>query len=73
MTMAFVTNTTTTFNIDAKMEQELDALKAYLGAASKAEVLRKAVALLKIAKEYEAADGSIIIRNNNVDQQIFIR
>ena len=63
----------TSFNIDEKMGQELDQLKTHLNASSKAEVLRKAVALLKIATESEAADGSIIIRKNDVDQKIILK
>ena len=63
----------TTFNIDEKMGQSLEDLKEHFGASSKAEVLRKAVALLKIAMESEAADGSITIRKDNVDQRIIIR
>ena len=63
----------TTFNIDDKMGQSLDELKEHFGASSKAEVLRKAVALLKIATESEAADGSIIIRKDGVDQKIIIK
>ena len=63
----------TTFNIDEKMSLALEELKIHFGASSKAEVLRKAVALLKIATESEAADGSIIIRKDNVDQKIIIK
>ena len=63
----------TTFNIDEKMGQSLEDLKEHFGASSKAEVLRKAVALLKIAIESEAADGSITIRKDNVDQKIIIK
>lgn len=63
----------TTFNIDDKMGKSLEDLKVHFGASSKAEVLRKAVALLKIATECESADGSIIIRKDNVDQKIIIK
>jgi hypothetical protein len=63
----------TTFNIDEKMGQSLDELKEHFGASSKAEVLRKAVALLKIAAESEAADGSITIRKDDTDQKIIIK
>ena len=63
----------TTFNIDEKMGQTLEELKEHFGASSKAEVLRKAVALLKIATDSEAADGSITIRKNDVDQKIIIK
>jgi hypothetical protein len=52
---------------------DIEELKDHFGASSKAEVLRKAVALLKIATESEAADGSIIIRKDGVDQKIIIK
>lgn len=63
----------TTFNIDEKMGKTLEELQVHFGASSKAEVLRKAVALLKIAKESEAADGSITIRKDDEDQKIIIK
>jgi len=63
----------TSFNIDEKMANTLDMLKVRLSASSKAEVLRKAVALLTIAVESEAEDGSITIRKDNVDQKIIIK
>ena len=63
----------TTFNIDQKMEKTLEELKEHFGATSKAEVLRKAVALLKIAAESEAADGSIIIRKDGEEQKVLIK
>ncbi|MFZ5836396.1 MAG: hypothetical protein ACOY2B_13600 [Pseudomonadota bacterium] len=63
----------TSFNIDEKMANTLDKLKVHLSASSKAEVLRKAVALLTIAVESEAEDGSITIRKDNVDQKIIIK
>ena len=63
----------TSFNIDDKMGQTLEGLKEHFGATSKAEVLRKAVALLKIAADFEAADGSITIRKNDQDQKVIIK
>jgi len=63
----------TTFNFDEKTGQVLEDLKVHFGASSKAEVLRKAIALLNVATEYEAADGSITIRKDDVDQKIIIK
>ena len=62
----------TTFNIDKKMGKALEDLQAHFGAPSKAAVLSKAVALLKIATQFESADGSITIRKGEVDQKIII-
>lgn len=63
----------TTFNMSGKMDKTLEELKEHFGASSKAEVLRKAVALLKIATESEAPDGSIIIRKGGEEQKIIIK
>ena len=63
----------TSFNVDEKMSQSLESLKAHFGATSNAEVLRKAVALLKIAAESEDEDGSITIRKKDQDQKIIIK
>lgn len=55
----------TSFNIDDKMDQTLEALKAHYGATSKAEILRKAVALLNVASKNEAEDGTIVLSDGN--------
>jgi hypothetical protein len=49
-------------DIDEKTDQTLENLRRHYGAASKAAVLRKAIALLNVAKRYEQLDGSLIIR-----------
>jgi hypothetical protein len=59
--------------MSGKMDKTLEELKEHFGASSKAEVLRKAVALLKIATESEAPDGSIIIRKDGEEQKIIIK
>ncbi|MGM9482789.1 hypothetical protein ACS5PN_16465 [Roseateles sp. NT4] len=56
----------TTYNVDRKLDQTLEDLRRHYGAASKAEVLRKAVAILKLAQEHERADGSLWIRGVGV-------
>lgn len=63
----------TTFNVDEKMVKVLEDLRIHYHASSRAEVLRKAVALLKIASESEAEGGSIIVRKDDVDQKIVIQ
>jgi hypothetical protein len=52
----------TTFNVDDKMDATLESLKKHYGAASKAEIFRKAIGLLKVAQDHEQADGSIVIK-----------
>ena len=63
----------TTFNIDEKMDKTLDALKIHFGATSKAEVLRKAVALLNIAKDAEQSDGSIVLKKDGEEIKILVK
>ncbi len=55
----------TTFNIDEKMDRTLEDLKEHFGATSKAEVVRRAIALLNVAKNAEQPDGSIVIKQQD--------
>ncbi|WUR16095.1 hypothetical protein E7V67_013625 [[Empedobacter] haloabium] len=61
------------FNIDSKLDSTLEDLKKHYGASSKAEVLRKAVALLNIVSRYEGADGSVTLRQGDNDTKIVLR
>jgi hypothetical protein len=64
----------TSFNVDPKLDQTLEDLKKHYGASSKAEVLRKAVALLKVVRENEQPDGSVVIRTaQNRDMRVLVR
>ncbi|WP_031407496.1 hypothetical protein [Thiomonas sp. FB-Cd] len=63
----------TTFNVDPKLDQTLEALKTHYHASSKAEILRKAVALLNVASRSEQEDGSVIIRQDGQDVKIILR
>lgn len=63
----------TSFNIDTKLDNTLETLKIHYGAASKAEVLRKAIALLNVVSRNENKDGSITIRHNNEDIKVILR
>jgi hypothetical protein len=64
----------TSFNMDPKLDQTLEDLKKHYGAASKAEVLRKAIALLKVVRENEQPDGSVLIRTTqNRDMKVLVR
>jgi hypothetical protein len=64
----------TSFNVDPKLDQTLEDLKKHYGAASKAEVLRKAIALLKVVRENEQPDGSVLIRTSqNKDMKVLVR
>lgn len=51
----------TTFKVDEKLSRVLGDLQRHYGLSSKAAVLRKAVALLRLVREAEQADGSILV------------
>ena len=55
------------------MDKTLEDLKQHYGASSKAEVLRKAIALLNIAKNAEQPDGSVVIRKKDEDLKVIVR
>lgn len=61
------------FNIDAKTDKALENLKQHYGASSKAAILRKAIALLNVAKRCEQADGSLILRHDGQDITVQMR
>jgi hypothetical protein len=66
------------YNIDSKLDKVLEDLKDNLGASSKAEVLRKAIALLNVAIRHENPDGSVTLRqqdagNNFTDTKVILR
>jgi hypothetical protein len=52
----------TSFDVDRKFDLTLEDLRRHYGAATKGDVLRKAVALLKVAQQNEQPDGSLLIR-----------
>ncbi len=58
----------TSFNIDHKTDQTLENLRRHYQARSKADVLRKAIALLNVARRNEHADGTIVILQQNGDE-----
>lgn len=51
-----------TYKVDEKLSEILGDLQRHYGAASKAAVLRKAVALLRLVSEAEQPDGSILVK-----------
>ena len=60
------------YNIDSKLDKVLEDLKENLGASSKAEVLRKAIALLNVAIQHENPDGSVTLRQKAANSSKFI-
>jgi Arc/MetJ-type ribon-helix-helix transcriptional regulator len=62
-----------TLNLDRKAEKSIDALREHYGATSKAEVIRKALALLQVAAEIDASKGELLARKNNKETKIIVR
>jgi len=63
-----------TFTIDENTEQVLDSLKSRLGKTSRAEVLRKAIALLEVATlaKDEGNDIAIVDRSGSIVTRIML-
>lgn len=57
----------TTFKFDEKLTATLDELKAASGAASKAEIVRRAIALLKVVQEAKDKGAEVVIRSEEDD------
>ena len=51
----------TTFKFDSRTNNVLEELREHYGASSKAEVLRKAIALLDIAAEAEDNNQQVVV------------
>ena len=65
----------TTFKFDAKTNKLLEQLREHYGASSKAEVLRKAIALLDIAAEAEEHNQQIVVesKDGTEKRQVLVR
>lgn len=64
---------TTTFKFDQRMEEAIAELQKQFGATSKAEIIRKAVALLKVVGDAEKSGGEFIIRQDDKEKQVILR
>ncbi len=64
---------TTTFDFDAKTEKVIKQLKKRYGATSKAEILRKALALLSTISDAEEKGAEVILREDNKEKQVIVR
>jgi hypothetical protein len=59
--------------LDRKAEKEIEKLKKHYGSSSKADVIRKGLALLKVASEIEDTHGELIARKDGKESRIIIR
>lgn len=66
---------TTSFKFDAKTNKLLEDLRQHYGASSKAEVLRKAIALLDVAADAEDHGHQIMVESKDGKErrQVLIR
>jgi hypothetical protein len=62
-----------TLNLDEKAEKSINKLREHYGASSKAEVIRKALALLQVAAEIDYTNGELVARKNNKETKIIVR
>jgi hypothetical protein len=65
----------TTFKFDEKLTATLEELKKATGASSKAEVVRRAIALLKVAQEGKEEGRKLVLRSTNeggIEQEIIM-
>lgn len=63
----------TSFNIDEKTDRTLEELKSHFGASSKAEIVRKAIAFLNVAKDAEQRDGSVVIKKDGAELRVIVK
>ena len=63
----------TTFNIDERTDRTLEELKTHFGASSKAEIVRKAIAFLNVAKDAEEPDGSVVIKKHGGEVRVIVK
>ena len=54
-----------TLNLDKKAEQSIEDLKQHYGASSKAEVIRKALALLQVAARVQNGNGTLYAKGKD--------
>ena len=56
---------TTTFKFSEEQTELIETLKEKLGASSKSEVVRKAIALLKVATDNSTEDNALTIKDKD--------
>lgn len=62
-----------TLNLDKKAEKIIQELRSHYGATSKAEIIRKAIALLQVVAEIETGKGEFIARKGGKETRILVR
>jgi len=62
----------TTFDFDPKLVKVIDQLKRDMNASSRSEVIRRAIALLKVASQTEKEGGEVVIKKGNKVRQVVV-
>ena len=62
----------TTFKFDEKLTATLEDLKNATNASSKAEVVWRAIALMKVVQEAQKSGGEVLIREGGRDKVIIL-
>ena len=73
-----MSSSATTFKFDEKTSDLIEELKKHYGATSKAEVIRKSLGLLELARKAEDEEAQLIVRGKEkngeeYEQQILIK
>lgn len=58
------------FKVDASTERELEVLRVHYKCPTKGHVLRKAIAILKVAQQHEQSDGSVVMKDKQSQDTI---
>lgn len=62
-----MSNTATTFKFDKKTSDLIEDLKKHYGATSKAEIIRKSLGLLELARKADDEDADLVVRGEEED------
>ncbi len=62
----------TTFTFAPKLVQMIDTLREDMHAGSRSEVLRRALALLKLLKDAEKNGAEILLKKDGTEQRVII-
>ncbi|KRG65641.1 hypothetical protein ABB26_03620 [Stenotrophomonas humi] len=62
----------TTFKFDEKLTSTLEELKDGTNATSKAEVVRRAIALMKVVQDAQKRGAEVVIRDDSGKDKVII-
>jgi hypothetical protein len=62
-----------TLELDQKAVGSIESLMRHFGVGSKAEIISKALAMLRIAAEVDKTQGIIVARKGNKETQLIFR